>query len=229
MKERIFALMFFMAALAASPVRADDVVKNDIPTDVPEEFQVEELNNAQLDAEMEYNQADELTAQKIEADVQTKTLRKDIQSEKNKLSSLQKANNRKKDQIQDKLVALRTEQQKLAAVQKDTSKESAVLDRQSNKLNELKAHVDSVREKKSQTREKLTQTKSQLRDIEKEIRSLERESKSSKMQIAKWNAEYKRLAAQKAKRVAHARKVSKEASKHRHQAERAKGLALNNR
>jgi chromosome segregation ATPase len=228
MKERIFALMFFMAALASTPVRADDS-KTDVPTDVPEEFQVEELNNAKLDAEMEYNQEDELTAQKIEADVQTKTLRKDIQSEKVKLVSLKKANNRKKDQIQDKLVALRTEQQKLAEVQKDTSKESATLDKQANKLNELKAHVDSVREKKSQTREKLSQTKSQLRDIEKEIRSLERESKSSKMQIAKWNSEYKRLATKKAKRVAHARKVSKEASKHRQQAERAKGLALNNR
>ncbi len=227
MKERIFALMFFMAALASAPVRADDV--NNVPTDVPDEFQVEELNNAQLDTELEYNHADELTAQKIEADVQTKTVRKDLQSEKTKLASLKNANTRKKDQIQDKLVTLRTEQKKLADVQKDTTKESVTLDKQANKLNDLKAQVDSVREKKSQTREKLSQTKVQLRDIEKEIRNLERESKSSKMQIAKWKAEYKRLATKKAKRIAHARKVSKEASKHRQQAERAKGLALNNR
>ncbi len=228
MIERIVALLFVLGILAGPPTRADDM-KNDIPTEVPEEFQVEELNNAQLDTEMEYNQADELTAQKIEADVQNKTVRKDIQSEKNKLTSLKKSNERKKDQIQDKLVSLRTEQMKLADVQKDVSKESSTLDKQSNKLNALKAQVDSVREKKSQTREKLSQTKTQLRDIEKEIRSLERESKSSKAQIAKWNAEYKRLAAKKAKRLAHARKVSKEATKHRHQAERAKGLALNNR
>src|SRR5690242_8800554 len=108
MNEKIIALTFLLAALAAGPARAEESVPED------DFLTAEELNNSQLESEMEYNQSDELTAQKIEAENTNTSLKKDIQNEKNKFAALKRNNERIKNQIQVKMVTLRGEQKKLA-------------------------------------------------------------------------------------------------------------------
>jgi len=215
MKEKIFALTFLVAALAATPVRAQD------------DFEADELSNAKLENEFEYTQADELMAQKIQAEEETKNLRADVKSEKNKLATVRHSNDRIRRQIESKMIALRSEQANLNEVKKQYQKESNQFDQQSSKLNGLKTKISSIREQKSQMRDMLAETKNKIREVKKEIRSLEREKKQSLAAISKWKAEHKRLERKKARHLGQAKKLSREVSQLQRKERRAKDLALN--